>query len=473
MQNQATAERKENKLGTMPVGKLLVNISLPIIISMLVMAFYNIIDSIYVSHYNSSALAALTYAMPIQNLIIAFGTGTGVGVNSYVSRCLGEKKYNEARKAAANGLFLTLCTYIVFALFGFFFVEAYIKSQTSSPETIKQGVDYLRICLIFSFGAFFEIMAERLLQSTGKSLFTMCTQSIGAIINIVLDPILIFGYISIPALNIHIDFLDKGMGVSGAAIATVVGQIVAAIIALLLNHFKNKDIRVKIKEFMPDWQIIKTIYIVGLPTIVMQSIGSVMTYGMNKILAMNSEAAVNVFGAYFKLRSFVFMPVFGLNTGIIPIIAYNYGAKKKERIIKAMRLSTISAMTMMFIGVLVFVCFPAQLLGFFKPDETMLRLGIPALRIISISFVFAGYCITIGSMFQALGNGVYSLINSATRQLVFLLPLAFIIFKLFGVNYVWWSIVLAEVVSVAMTNYFLMKIIRQKIKPMNDKEVVA
>ena len=450
-----TSVSQENKMGTVPVNRLLVSMSLPIIISMLVQAMYNIIDSIFVAKISETALTAVSLSFPIQNLMIAVAVGTCVGVNALLSRSLGEKKPEEARQAALNGIFLAIISYLAFALFGLFFARSFFASQTSNQEIIDYGTAYLSICTIFSFGIFLEIMLERILQSTGRTIYNLLTQGVGAVINIILDPILIFGLFGFPK-----------MGIAGAAAATVIGQIIAMILALWFNLKKNPDIDIRMKGFHPSKRIIGIIYQVGVPSIIMQSIGSVMTFGMNKILIMFSETAVSVLGIYFKLQSFIFMPVFGLNNGMIPIIAYNYGAKNKKRIMDTAKLSIIIAVCIMIVGLAIFQVFPAQLLSMFNASQHMLEVGVPALRIISLSFLFAGYCIVVGSVFQALGNGVYSLIVSVARQLLCILPLAYFFAVSFGLAAVWYSFPMAEIISLTLTTVLLRRIYIKKIKPL-------
>ncbi len=433
----------ENKMGVMSVNKLLISMSLPMMASMLVQALYNIVDSIFVSRIDENALTAVSLAFPIQTLMIALGGGTGVGVNAILSKSLGEKDFEKADKAAANGVFLSLVSYLVFLLVGLVVVKPFYLSQTTDAQIIAYGKQYLTLVCCFSFGMYTQFIFERLLQSTGKTFYTMLTQGLGAIINIILDPIFIFGYFGVPK-----------MGVAGAAIATVIGQITAGILAICINQKKNTEVHLHIKGFRPDKSMIIQIYKVGIPSIIMQSIGSVMTYGMNRILMVFTSTAAAVFGVYFKLQSFIFMPVFGLNNGMVPIIAYNYGAAKKDRLLKTEKLSIIYAMSIMIIGFLVFQFFPTKLFSLFDASETMLTIGVPALRIISISFLLAGFCIIEGSVFQALGNGVYSMLVSIARQLVVLLPAAYLLSRLGNVNYVWWAFPIAELMSLSMTIFF-------------------
>lgn len=447
----------ENKMGVQPVSKLLISMSLPIMLSMLVQAFYNIVDSMFVAKLSEDALTAVSLVFPIQNLMIAFAAGTGVGMNALLSRHLGEKKEEAANVTAKNGVFLSVINFILFAVLGFFFSDLFMRSQTSNPEILRMGKDYMMIVTICSFGIFVEICFERLLQSTGRTIYTMYTQGVGAILNIIFDPLLIFGIGPFPK-----------MGVTGAAVATVFGQIVAMLLAILFNHKKNHELNLSFRKgFKPDKDTILTIYKVGLPAIVMQSVGSVMVFGMNKILMAFSSTAAAVLGVYFKLQSFIFMPIFGLNNGMIPIIAYNFGAKKKKRIISTIRFSIGLATGIMIIG-LVFFQFGSDiaLKGLFSASDNMLKIGVPALRIISLSFIFAGFNIIVTAVFQALGNGVYSLIISIVRQLIFLLPLAYLFSKIFGLHFVWWAFPLAEVVAIVLCSVLLRRIYVKMIKPL-------
>ena len=443
-------------MGTMPINRLLITMSLPMIISMLVQAMYNIVDSIFVSRIDQAALTAVSMAFPIQNLLIAVSAGTCVGVNALLSRSLGEKNYKNANLAASNGLFLAFVSFLFFALFGIFGSRMFFESQTSNPIIIEYGVKYLQIICIFSFGILGEMMFERILQSTGQTFYCMITQGTGAIFNILMDPVLIFGLAGFPA-----------MGIEGAAIATVIGQILAFALAALINHHKNHEVRITIRGFKPHRNTIAVIYQVGVPSIIMQSISSVMTFGMNKILIAFSETAVAVFGVYFKLQSFIFMPIFGLNNGMIPIVAYNYGARSRKRIMQTIRLSIGIAVSIMLIGLAIFQLKPDVMLGLFQADEEMISIGVPALRIISLSFIFAGYCIILGSAFQALGNGVYSLIVSVARQLICILPLAAFFASHFGLNAVWYSIPLAEITSMTLSTILFRKIYVKKIRPLD------
>ena len=456
-ENTAGNAPRENKMGTMPVPKLLLTMSLPMVISMLVQALYNVVDSMFVSQINENALTAVSLAFPVQNLMIAVASGTGVGVNALLSRSLGEKNYEQANKAANNSILLAICSCIIFALVGIFGSEAFFATQTSDPQIREYGYQYMSIVCTFSFGIFLQVTNERLLQSTGRTIYTMITQGTGAIINIILDPILIFGLFGFPE-----------MGVAGAAAATVIGQIIAMLLGLYFNFRKNPEITLSLKKMRFDGPTVKNIYIVGIPSILMMSIGSVMTFCMNKILLMFSSTAAAVFGVYFKLQSFFFMPVFGLNNGMVPIIAFNYGARNRKRITHTIRLSCTAAFILMMCGMAAFNLIPDVLLGLFNASEEMLAIGCKALRIISLSYIFAAFAIVLGSVFQALGNGVYSLTVSVCRQLCVLVPAAWILAKLFGLDAVWYSYPIAEIVSITVTMLLFRKIYREKIQPLGE-----
>lgn len=450
--------RQENKMGTMPVPRLLVTMSLPMMISMLVQALYNIVDSMFVAKLCEEALTAVSLAFPIQTLMISVASGTGVGINALLSRNLGEKNFESANQAARNGIFLSILSCLLFAVFGIFGAHFFFTVQTNDPRIVHYGTQYLTIICVLSVGIFMQITFERLLQSTGNTIYNMITQGTGAIINIILDPILIFGLFGMPKLE-----------VAGAAIATVVGQLIAVAMSFYFNIKKNPEININMMKFRPHGKTISTIYKVGVPSIIMQSIGSVMTFGMNRILLMFSSTAAAVFGVYFKLQSFIFMPVFGLNNGLIPIIAYNYGARHRKRIIQTIKISVLIAVSIMTIGFLIFQILPEFMLRtLFDASNNMVSIGVPALRIISLCFMFAGFGIVAGSVFQALGNGVYSLIVSVCRQLVVILPAAYIFAKVFGLNMVWWSFALAELVSLILSAFLLRRIYREKIKPLED-----
>ena len=442
----------ENKMGIMPVGKLLITMSLPMMISMVVQALYNIVDSVFVSRVSEDALTAVSMAFPLQALCIALGAGMGVGVNALLSKSLGAKDNDMVNKSALNGLFMTFVSYLVLLVIGIFAVKPFYMIQTDSADIIQYGTDYLSVICCFSFGMFFQFTFERLLQSTGRTFQTMITQTVGAVTNIILDPIFIFGLFGVPAF-----------GVKGAAIATVIGQIIAAVLALIMNIKVNTDIDFSLKGFKPDIKIIGMIYKVGLPSIIMQSIGSVMVFCLNKILIVFSSTAVAVFGVYFKLQSFVFMPVFGLNNGLIPIMAYNYGAKKKDRMIKTIKCGLLIAFSIMSVGMVVFELFPDAILALFEASDDMLAMGKVALRTIAIHFPIAAICIVLGSAFQALGNAVYSMFVSIARQLVVLIPVAYALSKLGNVNYVWWCFPIAEIMSLTITVIFFIKLKREVI----------
>lgn len=442
----------ENKMGIMPVGKLLITMSLPMMISMVVQALYNIVDSVFVSRVSEDALTAVSMAFPLQALCIALGAGMGVGVNALLSKSLGAKDNDMVNKSALNGLFMTFVSYLVLLVIGIFAVKPFYMIQTDSADIIQYGTDYLSVICCFSFGMFFQFTFERLLQSTGRTFQTMITQTVGAVTNIILDPIFIFGYFGVPAF-----------GVKGAAIATVIGQIIAAVLALIMNIKVNTDIDFSLKGFKPNIKIIGMIYKVGLPSIIMQSIGSVMVFCLNKILIVFSSTAVAVFGVYFKLQSFVFMPVFGLNNGLIPIMAYNYGAKKKDRMIKTIKCGLLIAFSIMSVGMVVFELFPDAILALFEASDNMLAMGKVALRTIAIHFPVAAICIVLGSAFQALGNAVYSMFVSIARQLVVLIPVAYALSKLGNVNYVWWCFPIAEIMSLTITVIFFIKLKREVI----------
>lgn len=452
---EKTTEIRENKMGVMPIQKLLLGMSVPMMISMLVQALYNIVDSMFVARLNENALTAVSLAFPVQNLMIAVGTGTGVGVNALVSRSLGEKNTNYANKAANNGVYLSIFSAVAFALVSLIFGRFFFAVQTDDPQIIAYGASYVRIIGILSIGMFFQFITERLLQSTGKTIYTMFTQSLGAIINIILDPIMIFGLFGFPRME-----------VAGAAVATVTGQIIAAALGLWFNRTKNHELHISLRKYKVEGKVVKGIYSVGIPSIIMASIGSVMTFGINKILMAFTSTAAAVFGVYFKLQSFVFMPVFGLNNGMVPIVAYNYGARKPERIMKTMRLSIIYAVSIMVVGFAVFQLVPEALLAIFDASEEMVEIGVPALRIISFSFLGAGFGIVSSSVFQALGHGMLSLIVSVLRQLIVILPAAWILARVGGLHMVWWAFPFAEIFSALVCFVFVKQVYRNEIKPL-------
>lgn len=446
---------QENKMGVMPVGKLMVNMALPMIISMLVQALYNVVDSVYVSQVSESAVTALSLAFPVQNLQIGFAVGIGVGVNSLLSKSLGEKNQEAANRTAGNGLVLMLVATALFMLFGFFGVRPYYEMQSTVTETVEGGIAYSRICSVFTLGIFIEVLGERLLQATGRTVHTMISQSVGAIINIILDPILIHGWFGMPV-----------MGIAGAAVATVIGQWIAAAVAVYFNFKYNPEVQFHLRYTKLDKQTVGSILTVGIPSVVMNGIGSVMNFGMNQILQGFTETATGVFGIYFKLQSFFFMPLFGINNATISIIAYNYGARKPDRILRTLKFTCISCLSLMILGLAVFQFFPEALLMIFNPSPEFLDIGRSALRIISWSFPVAAICIAISASFQALGNGMYSTITSLCRQMLVLLPAAYLLSLTGQVNNVWFAFVVAEVASAAATAFFYLRIYRQKIKPM-------
>ena len=441
---------QENKMGTMPVNKLLISMSLPMIISMLVQAMYNVVDSVFVAQISENALTAVSLAFPLQNLMIAFAGGTAVGVNALLSRSLGEKNQEHVNHTATNSVFIFLMTALIFMIGGLTLSHLFFTVQTSNAEIVTAGTQYSMIVVGCSIGLFSQFLFERLLQATGRTIHTMITQGLGAIINIILDPIFIFGLFGMPK-----------MGVAGAAIATVTGQIIACLLAIVLNLKYNHDIQFQWKSFKPNIQIIKQIYSVGIPSIIMQSIGSVMTFGMNTILIGFSTTATAVFGVYFKLQSFVFMPVFGLNNGMIPIIAYNLGARQSKRMFDTIKLAMIYATGMMLIGVILFESIPQILLGFFNASQAMIQIGTPALRIIAIHFLFAGYSIVCSALFQAVGKGTYSLLTSLIRQLFVLLPCAYLLSLTGNIHLIWLCFPIAEIVSATTSTILFKKMKKQ------------
>ncbi len=449
MENQ-----RENKMGVMPVKQLIISMSLPMMISMLVQALYNVVDSMFVARLSEDALTAVTLAFPMQNALISFAAGTGVGINALLSKSLGEKRFDRADEAANNGLFLGFLTYILFLLLGLFAAGPFIGTQIKDPVVQEYGTAYLKVCLCLSFGAIYQVTFERLLQSTGRTFYSMISQATGAIINIIFDPIMIFGLFGFPKL-----------GVAGAALATVLGQVIAACISLFLNLKKNEDIHISLPQIMrPSAEVIKKIYFVAVPSILMMSIGSVMTYAMNQILGAFSKTATAVFGVYFKLQSFFFMPVFGLNNGLIPVLAYNYGARRSDRIKEALKFALSLAVGIMLFGTLVFHLVPQALLGMFNASEEMLRIGVPALRIISLSFGLAGACIAMGSIFQAFSYSYYSLIVSVGRQLVVLIPVAMFLASFGEVTLIWWAFPIAELMSTVLSVIFFLRLYNRTVK---------
>ena len=445
---------KENKMGYLPCGRLIFSMGLPIMISMLIQALYNIVDSIYVARYSASALTAVSLAFPIQSLMIALGAGTGVGVNSLLSKRLGQKRFKEASDIAKTSLILAAVYSVLFLVLGISFSSLFFSFQTADLQVQKDGAEYLSIICVFSFGLFYQFALERLMQATGNAFLHMIVQGFGAIVNIILDPIFIFGYFGL-----------SPMGTKGAAIATVVGQIAAMLLALILNLLKNKEISLSFRSFKFSWETVGKIYKVGFPAIIMQSIASVMVFLMNKLLLPFSSYFGSVLGVYFKVQSFIFMPVFGLTNGFIPIVAYNYGAKHKERILRCVKIATLSAVSIMVFGTLLFQLFPSELMMLFDPDETMLRMGSDALRAISLSFIMAGVNIVYTSFFQAVGKGTLSLICSIVRQLVCILPASYVLAITLGVDYSWYAFPIAEVVALFMSVVYFKIIKKNKIDP--------
>ena len=447
-----------NKMGTMPIGKLLLNMALPLVISMVVQALYNVVDSIYVSQISESAVTALGLAFPVQNLLIGCATGVGVGVNSLLSKSLGENNYERASRTAGNGYLLAVLFSVIFMIFGLTFSRTYFEMQSDVSETIEGGSAYLCIVCVASLGSFIQILNERLLQATGRASLSMITQAAGAIINIILDPIMIFGWFGFPA-----------MGLAGAALATVIGQWGGAIIAMFLNWRYNTDLKLKRAHAKPDGYVIKTILGVGIPSIIMVGIGSIMNFGMNQILQGFSETATGVFGIYYKLQSFFFMPLFGINNAVISIVAFNYGAQKPNRMMNTVKLACCVGLGIMLIGLAAFQFIPEVLLGIFNPSAEFMAMGVRALRTISCCFPVAAICISLGSTFQALGTGIYSTIVSLRRQLLVLLPAAYLLSLLGDVNLVWWAYPIAEGMGLAMTIIFVLRLYRQKVKPLFNK----
>ena len=454
---QASPAPSGNKMGTMPLGRLLLSMALPLAISMLVQALYNVVDSIYISKISESAVTALSLAFPVQNLMIGFATGIGVGMNSLFSKSLGEGKQDKANRCAGNGILLMCGALLLFVVFGAVGAAPYYTMQSSVAETVASGTDYVSICCLFSLGIFVEILFERLLQASGRAVYSMITQATGAVINIVLDPVFIFGWFGFPA-----------MGVAGAAVATVLGQWVAAGLAIFFNLRFNPDVQFSRHVFRPDGALIRPIIGVGVPSIIMMAIGSVMNFSMNQILQGFSETATGVFGIYFKLQSFFFMPVFGVNNAAISILAFNYGARQPDRITGTLKRSCCAAMGIMLAGVLTFQLIPDVLLGFFNPSAHFLHMGRSALRIISIHFPLAAVGIALGAAFPALGNGIYSTITSLCRQLVVLVPVAWLLSLSGEVNAVWWSFPVAEVISLIVTVLLFLRIYRQKVRPLRE-----
>lgn len=446
---------RENKMGTMPENQLLLSMAVPMMISMLVQALYNIVDSIFVSRICEDALTAVSMAFPWQNIVIAIAVGFGVGINALLSRALGQKNAERVNQVAINGLLLALLSYLLVLVAGLIGIRAYMRTQTDIESIVNYGITYLNICILCSFGVFIEITFERFLQATGRTIYSMITQLAGALTNIILDPILIFGLLGFPKL-----------GIAGAAWATVIGQCVGAVVAVTLNHFKNPEVHLRLRHIRPNGRLMGEITAISIPSIIMSCISSLTCFVMNMILIAYSSTAVAVFGVYFKLQSFVFMPIFGLNNGMVPIISYNYGARRPERVKKTIRLAVCYAEGIMVLGFCIFEFFPGQVLGLFSASQAMLTIGIPAMRIICLHFLLAGTSIVLSSVFQALGNGLFSLIVSVCRQLFVLLPAAWLLAQTGNVNNVWWAFLIAEIVSVLMSLAFYAHINKTIIVPL-------
>ena len=455
MTGAPSAALGENKMGVMPIGKLLYNMALPMIISMMVQALYNVVDSVYVSQVSESAVTALSLAFPVQNMQIGFGVGIAVGVNSLLSKSLGEKNQEAANYAAGNGIFLVLISVVLFMLFGIFGARPYFAMQSNVAETVESGTAYVSICCVFTIGCFAQILGERLLQASGRTVYAMISQITGAVINIILDPIFIHGWLGVPA-----------MGVAGAAVATVIGQWTGAAVCIYFNLKRNPDVQLGLRYLRPRKEAMNPILAVGIPALIMNSIGSVMNFGMNQIFQGFQETATGVFGIYYKLQSFFFMPLFGINNATISIIAFNYGARRPERMTKTLKIACVTAFCFMLVGLAVFQFFPEALLRLFNPSDDFMAIGVKALRIISIHFPVAAFCIMLGASFQALGNGIYSTIVSLCRQLFALLPVAYLLSLTGQVNNVWWSFPIAEVVSAIVTFTLYRRLYLKKIKPL-------
>ncbi len=477
-----TANEKENKMGTMPVNRLLLSMSLPIIVSMLVQALYNVVDSVYVSRISEDALTAVSLAFPIQNVMIAVAVGTGVGVNAVLAKNLGAKRFDRVNLIAGNGVTLFFISFLAFVLIGAFLPLPYFRFMTDSAEIVRQGSEYIRIVTVASFGLFGQILFERLMQATGKTLFSMFTQGLGALINIILDPFFIFDDFHLFGLSLR----GLGMESAGAAVATVIGQCVAFALALFFNQCFNHEVRISLPTLRLKRDAVREIYDVAVPSIAMASVGSVMNFFLNKVLIAFSTTAAAVFGVYFKLQSFIFMPVFGLNNGMLPILSYNFGAQKRKRLLQTLKLGITYAVSFMLCGMLVMMLFPEQLLALFDADGEMLHIGVSALRTISLSFVFAGICIPLGSLFQAVGRSIYSFWVSVARQLVVLVPVAYVLKAVAKrayeadlaaggsvrfsnyVNYVWWAFPIAEIMSLTATAVFTVAVFRSVLSEHTD-----
>ena len=457
----SAGENRENKMGVMSEGKLLMSMSLPMIISMLFQAMYNVVDSVFVSRFSMDGLTAVSTAFPIQNLMIGVFSGLGVGFNAFISKALGEKKFDRANEVARQGIFLEAIGYVIFLIIGLFFARTFMVSQTGDAQVIQYGTEYLEVCCCCAFGIAFQMTFERLLQSTGRTMYSMITQILGAVINLILDPIMIFGLLGCPR-----------MGVKGAAIATVCGQCIAGTLAMIFNIKKNPDLHITLRKFRPHGEIIGKILGVGVPSVIMVAIGSVMNYFLNLILFSFSKLAVAVFGAYFKVQSMAFMPVFGLNNGMIPIISYNYGAQRPDRMKRTMKLGVMVGCSIMLFCLVIMQAFPGQILKIFDATDDMLSMGIPAVRIMSTAFIFAGFSVTCSGMFQAVGKGVYSMIVSMARQLFVILPVAYFLSKAMNsVNGVWTAFPIAEIFSVIISTFLLLRVYKKIVKPLERGQI--
>lgn len=444
-------QSNENKLGTMSIPKLLFQVSFPIVVSMFIQSMYNLVDSYYIGKINEEAFTAISIAFPIQNIMIGIAVGTGVGMNSLISRYLGEKNYEKSNRTAETGLALAIIYGIILLILSRFLPRPFLSAQATDENIIAYGIEYLQIVMGFSMGVFIQIFLERTLQSTGRSIFTMLTQLIGAVLNIILDPIFIFGYFGLPA-----------MGVKGAAIATVMGQIIGALFGCFFEYKFNEEIT--IKKPVLDLDIVKGIYVVGVPSMITITIQSFTIYVLNKMLSAISTSAIAALGAYFKVQSFVFMPIFGVNNGLVPIVAYNYGAKNKDRILKTIKLAFITVTFMMILVSSIIMIFPREILGIFSASDKMLEIGIPMLRICALSYIFAGISIVGTAVFQAFGNGILTLFDSILRQIIVLLPVAYIAVKFFTVNEIWWGYVIAEFASTLFVIYLMNTFVRKKLE---------
>ncbi len=451
-------KRPENKMGTMPINKLIINMSLPLITSMFVQAFYNIVDSLFVARINEDALTAVSMSFPAQNLMISAGVGVGVGITALIARYLGAHDDKGITRVVHNGIFLGILNSILFAFFGIFLAKFYFEFQKASGIIETYGIQYLSICSIFAFSIIMEITFERMLIASGKTIYTMITQSTGAIINIIFDPILIFGLLGFPK-----------MGIVGAAVATIFGQTVAMFMALYFNVTKNHEVRISIKKFAVDFKTIVNIYEIGFPSIVMQSAASFMIFQLNNLLASFSTTATAVLGVYFKLQSFVILPVFGLNNSVISIVSYNYGAGKIKRLLKTVKVANIYAFSIMLAGFVLCQILPVQILKIFDASDNMLAIGVPALRIISFSFLIAPFSIVSSGTFQALGKGTFSLIISLIRQLIVILPLSYLLSRVMGMKGVWVAFPIAEIVAGILTTIYLRKLYKNEIMKRNIK----